>query len=62
MELAEFVNRFGQDVPDAALVDAYPDLINERIDLAPAIAMYRRFAAEARRVLARYPSASRVLG
>jgi hypothetical protein len=61
MELAEFVNRFGQDVPDAALVDAYPDLINERIDLASAIAMYRRFAAEARTVLARYPSASRVL-
>lgn len=50
MELAEFVIRFLDD-NDGALVEAYPELMNQHVDGDAAIAMYRRFAREAEAVL-----------
>ena len=46
---------------DAAIEYAYPDLINQYIDAPRAIAMYRRFVAEARTVFNNYPSLKTVV-
>jgi 7-cyano-7-deazaguanine synthase in queuosine biosynthesis len=54
-ELAEFVALFGPNYSDAAIEDNFPGLINDHIDKAQTIAMYRRFSIEARTVLGRYP-------
>jgi hypothetical protein len=40
----------------------YPELLNEEIDLVPAIAMYRRFARESLDVFDRYPSVKAIVG
>jgi 7-cyano-7-deazaguanine synthase in queuosine biosynthesis len=52
LELAEFVLRF-RESDEPSLIDAYPELINQHVDTASAIAMYRRFAIEAEAVFSR---------
>jgi 7-cyano-7-deazaguanine synthase in queuosine biosynthesis len=58
VELAEFVRFFEQALSPAELLAEYPDLVNEHIDAMQAIAMYHRFAQEARTVFNRYPHLS----
>lgn len=60
LELAEFIIRF-LDNDDAALVEAYPELMNQHVQADEAIAMYRRFALEAHSVLAARPSIAALL-
>jgi hypothetical protein len=60
VELAEFVYTFTSR-SEAELLSDYPDLISENINFDDAIAMYRRFAGEAQRVLNRYPGIAGVL-
>ncbi len=52
-DIAEFVALFST-LPDAVLLDKFPELINPHFDRAVAVSMYRRFAEEARRVFARH--------
>jgi 7-cyano-7-deazaguanine synthase in queuosine biosynthesis len=61
LELGEFVRLFEQPSSQASLEDIYPDLINPYIDASQAVAMYRRFATEARTVFDRYPQISAIL-
>jgi hypothetical protein len=61
IELAEFIRFFEKANSSAEILTEYPELINEQIDLKKAIAMYRRFAKEARHVLNRYPHLSGLL-
>ncbi len=61
VELAEFVRNFGSTATDADLAFRYPDLVSEYFDQCQATGMYRRFAAEAQSVLAKYPSAARII-
>jgi len=60
-ELAEFAAWFGGAQPAAAVEEMFPDLYNEHFNKEEAIAMYGRFAVEARGVLARYPGARSLL-
>jgi len=60
VELAEFAYVFSTRT-EADLLADYPDLISPNIDFEQAIAMYRRFAAEAQRVLSTYPGVVGVL-
>lgn len=60
VELAEFVYTFSSR-NKAELLSDYPDLISQNINFDDAIAMYRRFAGEAQRVLNRYPGIAGVL-
>lgn len=60
-ELAEFAYAFSTQT-DGELTFNYIDLINEDIDPTAAIAMYRRFAAEASTVLGRYPNVDSLIG
>jgi 7-cyano-7-deazaguanine synthase in queuosine biosynthesis len=55
-DLAEFVVRFGTATTEE-LTSEFPELISENFDTVGVIAMYRRFADEARAVLGRYPMA-----
>jgi 7-cyano-7-deazaguanine synthase in queuosine biosynthesis len=55
IELGEFIKHFEEQTPQVFLEEAYPDLINPHINAAQAVAMYRRFAVEARGVFDRYP-------
>jgi hypothetical protein len=61
IEIGEFVKLFEQQTSQASLEETYPDLVNPHIDGSQAIAMYRRFAAEARAVFDRYPQISTLL-
>jgi len=56
VELAEFVKVFKAEKSKAALLDIYPELNSEYIDLEKAINMYRRFADEAVNVFDNYPN------
>ena len=57
IELAEFIKMFDPGRPDAELEFVFPDLFNQHVNRAAALAMYRRFASEARSVFATYPGA-----
>jgi hypothetical protein len=59
-ELAEFVYSF-RTLDDAALDLDYCELNDPSFDRDQAAAMYRRFAAEAHTVLARYPTLTHLL-
>jgi hypothetical protein len=61
IELAEFVKLFEQGTSQAALEEIYPELINRHINASDAVAMYRRFAAEARAIFDRYPLISALM-
>jgi len=54
VELVEFAFAFGT-MPEARLEQIFPELTNPAVDKSMAIALYRRFAAEAQGVLRRYP-------
>jgi len=56
VELIEFVLWFSGSATDAQLELEFPELVNLHFDKAEVIAMYRRFAAEARAVFANYPN------
>ncbi len=60
LELAEFIIRF-QENDDAALIEAYPELMNQHVQSDAAMAMYRRFAVEALAVLAAHPPIAALL-
>ncbi len=49
VDLVEFAHSFGS-TSEVALEQIYPGLINEDISIPDAIAMYKRFAAEAKQV------------
>lgn len=53
-ELGEFIVRFERSTSEEILSE-FPDLISDSFDTFGVIEMYRRFAAEAHTVLARYP-------
>lgn len=55
MDLLEFVYLFNSGASQASLENWYPELVNGQIDAVRAVAMYRRFAAEAHSVIDRYP-------
>lgn len=55
VDLLEFIFLFSSDAPQASLENSYPELVNQRIDGVRAVEMYRRFAAEAHRVIENYP-------
>jgi 7-cyano-7-deazaguanine synthase in queuosine biosynthesis len=57
-DLAEFTLKF-EVLSDTELLDEWPELF--AIDSAQAIAMYRRAAAETRKILAPYPAGKQVL-
>jgi 7-cyano-7-deazaguanine synthase in queuosine biosynthesis len=61
MDLLEFVHIFNSSVTQASLENLYPELINEWIDTARAVEMYRRFAAEAHSVVEHYPLISELV-
>jgi 7-cyano-7-deazaguanine synthase in queuosine biosynthesis len=61
VELAEFVKLFEQETSQASLEEIYPELINPHINAPQAVAMYRRFAVEARTIFNRYPQISTLL-
>lgn len=61
VELAEFVHAFAT-LGDSELEYNYPDLINRKINRVEAVAMYRRFAAEAWEVFGRYPGVAKIMG
>lgn len=54
VDLMEFAKRFEVSA-DADLMSEFPELYSENIDARAVIGMYRRFAKEARKVLAKYP-------
>ncbi len=60
-ELAEFIALFGTAYSDSQVEDNFPELINPYVDKQRALAMYRRFAKEARGVLRRYRGLSGLL-
>ena len=57
-DLAEFTIKF-EALSDTELLDEWPELF--AIYSTPAIAMYRRAAAETRKVLAAYPAGKQLL-
>lgn len=61
VELIEFVNAFHSPQSQAELEMMYPELLNEEIDSASAIEMYRRFAHESLNVFDRYPSVKAIV-
>jgi len=60
VELTEFAHAFASRT-DAELEGLFPDLISTDFDRTAAIKMYRRFAAEARTVLSKYPGPAKLL-
>lgn len=61
VEMIEFSEMFSR-ASDAALEEAFPDLISDQIDKENAIRMYRRFAGEATSVLKKYPGCAVLFG
>ncbi|MHB1191951.1 MAG: hypothetical protein ACYC6F_02805 [Longimicrobiales bacterium] len=61
IDLAEFVVQF-ERLSDAEIMDEWPELYSHHIDASAVIAMYRRFAREARTVLDAYARVREVLG
>jgi 7-cyano-7-deazaguanine synthase in queuosine biosynthesis len=59
VELAEFTQAFASK-SDAELEQVFPDLISTDFDRTVAIAMYRRFATEAKTVLSKYPGPAKL--
>jgi 7-cyano-7-deazaguanine synthase in queuosine biosynthesis len=60
VELAEFAHAFASRT-NADLEGTFPDLISTDFDRSAAIAMYRRFAIEARTILSKYPGPAKLL-
>lgn len=56
MELSEFVQFFSKPSSEAEVFQSFPDLISQNFDHKQAIAMYRRFAAEANAVFGAHPN------
>jgi hypothetical protein len=61
IELAEFVTWFSSGHTNAKLMETFPDLVNEDVDMDQAIAMYTRFGGEAMQVLSSYPGVRSLL-
>lgn len=63
VDLAEFIGHFSGRLSrnEGELLETYPELFNKHFDRAQVIKMYRRFAAEASKVLTTYPNAKWVL-
>lgn len=60
VDLGEFIRQFDQSSePD--LMVTFPELYSENLNGHDAIAMYKRFAAEAKKVLTRYPGLAPIL-
>lgn len=59
-DLAEFVRAF-ELLDDDDLMAEWPELYSENVEAPQTIAMYRRFAMEAREVWARYPGLTSLL-
>lgn len=53
-DLSELIKRFERD-EDEVIVSEWPELYSEEINSTEVISMYRRFSAEGRSVLGRYP-------
>jgi 7-cyano-7-deazaguanine synthase in queuosine biosynthesis len=60
VEIVEFAHMFASGT-DAMLEESFPDLISAEINKPQAIAMYRRFADEARTVLKKYSGPAALL-
>ena len=60
VDLAEFIRRF-ESMNSADLMAEFPDLYCDDFDPIKVIEMYRRFAAEARSVLTKYPTVASIL-
>lgn len=60
VEVGEFIVRI-ETLSDDEIKNEWPDLYSPRIDAPGVIAMYRRFASEARSVLSGYPAAGAIL-
>ncbi len=63
VDLAEFVGHFSGRLSrnEGELLEVYPELFNDHFERDKVVAMYRRFAAEASKVLSRYQRAKWVL-
>jgi 7-cyano-7-deazaguanine synthase in queuosine biosynthesis len=63
VDLAEFIGHFSGRLSksEGELLETYPELFNKHFDRDEVLKMYRRFAAEASKVLATYPKAKWVL-
>ncbi len=59
-DLTEFVAHFDGDTNEE-IMSQWPELYSDTFDSSQVIAMYRRFAGEARNVLGRYPSLAPLL-
>ena len=59
-DMAEFVAHFRSDTNEE-IMSQWPELYSDTFDASQVVAMYRRFAAEARLVLGRYPSLAALL-
>lgn len=60
VDFAEFIRRF-ETQTSAELMEEFPELYSPDFDAAKVVAMYRRFAKEARNVLSHYPNALAIL-
>ena len=60
VDFAEFIRRFEKQT-SAELMEEFPELYSPDFDAAKVVAMYRRFAKEARNVLSHYPNALAIL-
>lgn len=61
-DLLEFSRTWAAGLTDAALVEAFPELLNPSVDQPLAIKMYRRFGAEVLDGVRRYPRAVTLVG
>jgi 7-cyano-7-deazaguanine synthase in queuosine biosynthesis len=60
-ELGEFISTFETSRTQAEFEQLYPELLHSALDSEKTIAMYQRFADEARSVLDKYPTVASVL-
>lgn len=60
VDLAEFIKHFEKETDDG-LLHVFPELFSSNLIASDAVAMYRRFAHEARTVLMKYPGIASVL-
>lgn len=60
LELLEFVYRFSSEA-EASIEHSFPELLNQHIDKGQVVAMYKRFAGEATRIIHSYKGVSKLL-
>lgn len=60
VDLLEFIERI-DSLPDSEIMNEWPELYSADLDAPNVIAMYKRFAGEAKDVFARYPSVAALL-